>query len=63
MGETWLFDLVREHRRLPLEELFDLLLTQARHQLGSNEFEDDVCLVGSRIEDSRRSDPAILFEV
>ncbi|MEZ5278733.1 MAG: PAS domain-containing protein [Opitutaceae bacterium] len=63
LGENWLFNLVHENRRLSLEDLFDHLLKEARHQLGSNEFEDDVCLVGSRIEDSRRSDPAIAFEV
>ena len=63
LGEGWLFGLVQENRNLPLGELLDLLLGEGRNQLGNTEFDDDVCLVGARINDVLPDGQAVSFDV
>jgi sigma-B regulation protein RsbU (phosphoserine phosphatase) len=45
-GQERLLQAVRKRIHLPAEQLFSELLTEAQHFSGSQEFEDDVCLVG-----------------
>lgn len=45
-GEDRLRATVQAHINLPTEDLFDEILSEIKHFAGSDEFEDDVCLVG-----------------
>ena len=44
-GQDRLLDSVRRHLHLPTERLLDVLIRDAKHFAGKEEFEDDVCLV------------------
>lgn len=63
LGESWLFQLVNDNRHRPLDDLLDFLLQQARDQLGSTEFDDDVCLVGAQVHRQSRGEQPLHFDV
>ena len=62
LGEPWLHQMVSENRGLSLDRLFDHLLEEVRRQSGSDEFDDDVCLVGVQIDESSQGGQPLLFE-
>lgn len=63
LGETWLYQLVKDNRHRSLDDLLDFLLKQARDQLGSIEFDDDVCLVGAQVHQQTQGEPPLNFDV
>ncbi len=62
LGEPWLHQMVTENRDMPLDLLFDHLLEEVHRQSGSDEFDDDVCLVGVQIDESSQGGQPLLFE-
>jgi sigma-B regulation protein RsbU (phosphoserine phosphatase) len=63
LGEPWLHQMVSENRDIPLDRLFVHLVTEVHKQSGSDEFEDDVCLVGVQIEGFSMEEQPLLFDV
>jgi sigma-B regulation protein RsbU (phosphoserine phosphatase) len=63
LGELWLHQMVRENRSMPLDRLFDHLVAEAHRQSGSDEFDDDVCLVGVHIAGFSTGEQPLLFDV
>ena len=49
-GEERLLESVQTNRELAPGALFDLILSQIREFSGESEFEDDVCLIGMRVD-------------
>lgn len=49
-GEERLLESVQTNRELSSNALFDLILKQVREFSGESEFEDDVCLIGMRVD-------------
>ena len=49
-GQDRLLDSVRHHLHQPTERLLDALIRDAKHFAGTEEFEDDVCLVAMEAE-------------
>lgn len=54
-GQERLLEAVRRRIQLPAEQLFTELLSEVQKYSGSDEFEDDVCLVGVEAAGSRPS--------
>lgn len=48
-GEQRLLESFQRHRKLPLPELFPMILKDARQFAGEKAFDDDVCLVGFQL--------------
>ncbi len=63
LGEAWLYQLTKDNRHLSLDHLLDFLLDQARDQLGSVAFDDDVCLVGAQIHNGPRGEAPLHYDV
>jgi sigma-B regulation protein RsbU (phosphoserine phosphatase) len=51
-GEKRLLAAARQHRDLSLQDLFSALLNEARQFAAEGAFDDDVCLVGFRLQES-----------
>jgi phosphoserine phosphatase RsbU/P len=49
-GQDRLLEFVRQHLRLPPEQLFKEVLAEVERFSGTKEFDDDVCLVGVEVE-------------
>ena len=54
-GQERLLEAVRSRIHLPVDKLFDELLTEARQFSDDKEFDDDVCLVAFEVGHLERS--------
>ena len=56
--QAQLLDLVREHRALPVPELFDRLLSEVKHRSVNQRLLDDACLLGMDVSRLLSDKPA-----